>query len=92
MNTKIGKMYNRYSIPDTAFFSTISKDFVLKPYEKLSRKDVKKNVLAYEKIIAQIPDSVKVSIYKIDSFYTNKNKIEFIIKNKIKTKNKYMIY
>jgi hypothetical protein len=59
--------------------------FVNKPYVKLTRKDVKKNIRGWEKIFALIPDSIYTSGTNIDSFYSNKNKINYIKKNKLKT-------
>jgi hypothetical protein len=59
--------------------------FANKSYAKLTRKDVKKNIRGWEKVFALVPDSIYTSGRNIDSFYSNKNKITYIKKNKLKT-------
>jgi hypothetical protein len=57
--------------------------------EKQTKKEVKKSTECLELSIATIPDSVSKNNNVIDSFYTNKNKIQFIKKHLLETKKKH---
>lgn len=54
---------------------------------RMSNKKIRTGLKTWEKNLVLIPDSVFRSALKIDSFYHNDEKISFIIKNKLKSKN-----
>ncbi len=78
INKNIGIIQDKYGVKDMFEVTTTGGVFVSKPYEKLTRKDVKKNVIGWEALAALIPDSVHMNTSLIDSFYLNKNKIAYI--------------
>ena len=55
--------------------------------KNLKRSEVKKNVRLFEKGLALVPDSISNEGEKIDSFYFNKHKIEYIRDHKLVSKN-----
>lgn len=88
---KMTIIHEKYSISlDKIDFRTEGNEFVNKPDELLTRKDVKKNMAGYERIIAQIPDSISI-LDASDSVYTNLNKIKYILKNGLATPNKILL-
>lgn len=84
---KIVLFQKKYSSKKDSVFTFSDKGFVTKPFNQLTRRDVKKNMKEWEKVMVFIPDSVMKSELKIDSFYTNKNKIIYLKKHKLKTIN-----
>lgn len=84
-------MKNKYAVKDEFETAFVSGQFVAKPYKDLTRKDVKKNIKGWEKIMALLPDSISSSGKIIDSFYNNKNKISYIKKNKLQTNNIHLL-
>ena len=85
INKNIGSAFRKYHVSEDYLIQAKPGELITKPFEKLTRRDVKKNVVAYEKIIAIVPDSTYESNDKTDSFYWDKNKIEFIKIGKLKT-------
>jgi len=86
------KFAQKYSTDGAFSVKASDKTFINKPFNKLSRSDVKKNIKNFEKILALIPDSVQYnSANSVDSFYRNKNKIKYIIKHKLQTDNIYLL-
>jgi hypothetical protein len=84
-------MQKKYSAKSEFESVIVSGQFVAKPYKSLTRKDVRKNMRGFEKIFALSPDSVSSLGKNIDSFYTNKNKITYIKKNKLQTNNIHLL-
>ncbi|MEP6467389.1 MAG: hypothetical protein ABJB05_13860 [Parafilimonas sp.] len=60
-------------------------------FDKQTKREVKKNVRCFELSLATIPDSTSQHNNVIDSFYTNKNKIQYIEKHSLKTDRKHFI-
>ena len=91
INKNLTALQIKYGIPPDYGFKISYPAFVDKPYNRLTKRDVKKNVAAWEKIYTLIPDSVFSINENIDSFYTNRNKINNIIRNGLQTKSIHFI-
>lgn len=59
---------------------------------KTKRKYFKKSIRAFERGIALVPDSVEIGPTFTDSFYVNPNKIDYILKHKLKSPNMYFLH
>ena len=85
-NNKIANIFRKYSVPSDDFtFVSSGSQFVNKPYKDFTRRDVKKDIVYFERSFALTPDSLSQRVNSSDSFYTNKNKIKYIIKHKLQT-------
>ena len=80
-------MIKKYSVDSEYNYAASLKGVNLKTLRSSSRREVKKTVSEMEKIFALIPDSIYQNKETIDSFYFNKNKIDYIEKNDQRTKN-----
>ncbi len=91
INHNLAILQEKYPVENEWEFKIDSNQFVFKPYRKLRKRDLKKNVAGWEKVFALIPDSVKSGEKITDSFYINKNKIIYIKKNKMVSDNIHLI-
>lgn len=62
-----------------------------KSFKKLTRKELKSNLRILEKGLAMPPDSVATADGIVDSFYTNPDKIKFIVKKKLMSPNIHFV-
>lgn len=78
INKHIHKLEKKYAVTNEYAFTIPSSLFVNKLNSEISRKEVKHNVAAMERLFALIPDSIFVTPNKIDIFYNDQNKIAYI--------------
>ena len=91
--SKMISFQKKYSGPDGLRFGFNQQDSLVNftSVKKSSRKEIKKNIQFLEKALALVPDSTSENKTEIDSFYLNTNKIYFIEKNRLASKNMLFI-
>lgn len=84
---RLSRYYEGFEISGNSiqFQTTGREKLTNKPFERMTRRDIKDDIKIMEKIFALIPDSVSTSNYTVDSFYFNKNKIAFIKRNELQS-------
>ena len=86
VNRKISSYQKIYSV-DSFYNFTLTNAFSGKSIRLSSKKQLKENMKIIEKIFATIPDSINNVNGKIDSFYTNENKIHYIKQHNLQSGN-----
>jgi hypothetical protein len=72
---------------DSSLVFSMSSNPGIKKIKDMSRKEIKAYGRRLTHGTAMFPDSIKVSPGRIDSFYTNPNKLEYIRRHKIVSPN-----
>jgi len=90
-NNYIGERFEimkNYNADSNSIILTIPKELQgAKKIKKMSKRKIRKIIYLLEKGAALLPDSVGESNGKLDSFYSNQNKIRFIKENNLITNN-----
>lgn len=86
VNNKISTFLKTYT-KDSSFDITLPTNLMGKSVRLSTRKQLKKNINALEKAFALIPDSINNNnVERVDSFYTNENKIVYIKQHNLQSK------
>jgi len=88
---KFDDFHARYSWKNEYEISFSCAGTKYKPIQQQTKKQVKQSFKCLESAVAIIPDSTSLNNNIIDSFYTNKNKIQYIKKHSLLTQHKHLI-
>jgi len=90
LNKKMSAISKTYGV-DTNFVTTFQENLVGTSVRLMTKKQLKRNVSTFEKAFALHPDSTYTTDKGVDSFYFNKNKVNYIKEHKLQTRNIYFL-